>query len=84
MGTYLFYGQQSQSIEGQILDGENQNPVAFANIALYNQTDSSLVKGAVSDDQGRFVISDVNPSKYYLKVSYVGYKRKTIWCEWKN
>jgi len=78
MGSQLIYGQKGQSIEGQIIDKENQNPVAFANVALYNQNDSSLVKGAVSDDKGRFSIADINPSKYYLKVSYVGYKGKLI------
>jgi hypothetical protein len=43
--SYLF-SQEKLAIAGKVLDDKNQQPVAYANVSLYNLSDSSLVKGA--------------------------------------
>lgn len=78
MGANHLIAQDNLGIEGKILDDKNQQPVAFANVAVYNQLDSSLVKGAITNDKGEFDISGLRPNDYYLKVSYIGYQNKTV------
>lgn len=63
-------------IEGALKD-ENRSPVPFANVALYNQTDSTLVTGAVSNDAGHFNIN-AQKGNYYLKITFLSYEERTI------
>ncbi len=61
----------AQKITGKILDN-NKDAVAYANVALYNSQDSSLVKVELSDDNGNFKIADIPKTSYWLSISYVG------------
>lgn len=63
-------------ITGAIID-EHNNAVPYAHAALYATSDSSLVAGAVSDEAGKFRI-EVEPGKYYLKLSFLSYEDKVI------
>ncbi len=70
----------SQKIMGkvQLPDGK---PAEFAAVLLLNQKDSSLAKGAVTDDLGAYEIVNIPTGDYFLSVSYVGYPKyygKTI------
>ena len=58
--------------KGTIVDQQNQ-PVAYANIALLSTEDSTLIAGGVSNESGLFVIPcDQKP--VLARISYVGYK----------
>lgn len=63
-------------IKGVVVD-ENDQPVPFANAALYSRGDSSLVTGAVSNEAGQFTIP-TSPGKYFLKVSFLSYEEKLV------
>jgi outer membrane receptor protein involved in Fe transport len=69
-------GQTPVSITGQVFD-EQAQPVPFANAALYSQADSMLITGAVSDDNGNFIIA-ASHGAYYLKITFLSYEEKTI------
>ena len=45
----------AQNITGKVMDMKGE-PLAFANVVLLNKTDSAFVKGAVSGEDGSFVI----------------------------
>lgn len=64
---------QSQ-ISGNItnLDGE---PLPFANVLLLSVTDSTLVKGVVSESDGSFYFDEVTPNEYLLSITTVGFHR---------
>lgn len=62
---------QTSALRGQLLDSENE-PVAFANVALYQAADSSLAKVETSDDFGRFRFQALTPGAYYLVATHVG------------
>ena len=68
-----FIYAQNLSISGQLTD-KNSQPVIFANVILLRQVDSALVTGATSDVDGNFKIENVQPNKYIIKVSYLGYE----------
>ncbi len=60
-----------QDIRGVVLDKQSQSTLPGANAILLG---SDAVKGAVSDMDGRFKITDVKPGRYDIKISYMGYK----------
>ena len=63
----------SQSITGIITDKSN-TPIPYANILLLKPKDSSLIKGTITDDFGKFQFLDVKKETYNLNVSLLGYK----------
>lgn len=62
----------SQTINGKVIDEANA-PMSFANVGAYNQADSTLATGSVTDASGAFKIS-VKPGTYYLKVTFVSFE----------
>ena len=66
---------QSQTIKGTITDKQSQATLPGVTVLILG---SDPVKGAASDVDGQFNISNVNPGRYDLKVMYVGYKELVI------
>lgn len=76
---YTGYSQDNGSqlrITGTIKD-EQENIIPYASVALYNQSDSSLAGGAVSDDFGKFNIN-TDPGNYYLKITFLSFEEQII------
>lgn len=67
---------QTLSVGGEVIDDKSQ-PVPFANAALYSSNDSTLVTGAVSDENGVFTIS-AEQGKYLLKITFLSFEEKSI------
>ena len=57
---------------GTIIDERGQ-PVAYANVAILNSADSTLLSGGVSNESGYFAIPYEQPT-VLARISYVGYK----------
>ena len=62
-------------LTGTVIDEQGQ-PVAYANVALLNPADSTLLSGGVSNESGVFVIP-YEQAQVLARISYVGYK--TVW-----
>lgn len=69
----------AQNIIGKVMNTKGE-PLAFANVVLLNRTDSAFVKGAVSGEDGSFVI-DSSCNDGIIKVTSVGYKTVCKDCE---
>jgi hypothetical protein len=61
--------QPAATINGRIYNAKNNEPVEFATIVIQNTT-----TGTNSDVAGNFVIKQLEPGFYQLKVSAIGYK----------
>ena len=59
-------------LKGTIIDEQGQ-PVAYANIAVLNPADSTLLGGGVSNESGYFAVP-IEQDKVLARISYVGYK----------
>ncbi|MCB0854570.1 MAG: TonB-dependent receptor [Bacteroidetes bacterium] len=70
--SHTFVSGQTH-IQG-VIQGENQTPLTYANIALFEALDSSLVKGELSNESGHFLFEDINNGIYFIQVSMLGYK----------
>ncbi len=67
-----------QTIRGTIVDGTTQKPIDFVNVALLKTENAPPTTGVVTDEKGNFLLANVPPGKYVLKVSFVGYNTLTI------
>ncbi len=61
------------TLTGAILDDADK-PLAYASILLLHPLDSSLVKGAVADGEGKFIVREVEAGDYLLSAIMVGYQ----------
>lgn len=52
----------------------NNDPLPYANLVVFKVSDSSLVKGAMSDDLGLFFLEKIPVGKYYVSASILGFK----------
>ena len=66
-------------LTGTIIDEQGQ-PVAYANIAILNPADSTLLSGGVSNESGYFAIPYEKPT-VIARISYVGYKTVYRLCD---
>lgn len=65
---------QTGVIRGKVYNKINNEPVPFANIAVQGTT-----MGAVADDNGNYIISNLNPGLYNLETSFVGFKKLVMY-----
>ena len=63
---------------GNIIDEQDQ-PVAYANVALLSPQDSTLITGGVSNESGLFVIP-CEQQPVLARISFVGYKTIYMHC----
>jgi iron complex outermembrane receptor protein len=70
----LFQYPLFSQIKGRVLSKAN-TPAAYVNILLVKSADSSLVKGAVSDENGNFLIEGMAAGSYCLRISFLGYQK---------
>ncbi|MBQ9637220.1 MAG: outer membrane beta-barrel protein [Prevotella sp.] len=66
----------AQGISGRVIDEQSQ-PMPFVNIVLLNRADSAFIAGAVTKDDGTFII-ETDRNDGLLKVSSVGYATKYV------
>jgi hypothetical protein len=66
--------QSRSSLSGRTTDVSGK-PVPYVNLALKKASDSSVVKLAVSLENGRFSFVSVLPGKYFVEASFLGYRR---------
>ncbi|MCX6307205.1 MAG: TonB-dependent receptor [Bacteroidetes bacterium] len=70
--AHLSYAQNNrQKIRGVIVDKLSQTTLPGATVQIMNEVEK---RGAVTNEKGTYVIPDVLPGRYELKISYVGYK----------
>ncbi|MBQ8703525.1 MAG: TonB-dependent receptor [Bacteroidales bacterium] len=68
--TFKVVGSLRDSVSGEFL--------AFVNVAVLDSVDSSFVKGASTNFDGLFEITDVPQGAYLLRVSAIGYQNRMV------
>lgn len=66
---------QTQNIRGTITDKDSKMSIPGANVAV---VDLDPIKGAVTDINGRFKITDIPVGRHTIQVSFVGYATRTL------
>jgi len=70
-------GAMAAVVKGRVVD-EQRSPLDFVNVAIRLDEDRARGFGAVTDENGYFVIKDITVSgQFTMEVSFVGYKTVT-------
>lgn len=69
---------RSGIIKGIIVDVQSKEPMEYANIAVYNLVDSSLVTGGITNEKGEFEIRGISFGDYYLEAKFIGFDKSAI------
>jgi hypothetical protein len=72
--TTFFSFSQNYSVSGKVIDSKDNSPLIGVNVLITNTQDTTQWKGATTDLDGNFTISDLSKSTYLLNLSYVSYK----------
>lgn len=69
------------TISGLIKDKADKSALSYVNVVLKTEKDSAFVTGSVSNEEGRFTLTNIKPNNYYFEISFIGYvtKRQSIY-----
>lgn len=70
----LYSSETKWEIKGRLIEAETGISVPYATITLNNKSDSSMIAGIVSDENGKFILEKVIKGDYYMKLSFIGYE----------
>lgn len=65
-------------ISGVVVEEGTGTRMEFANIAVYSKSDSSLVTGGITNDNGFFEITGLRYGEYYVEAHFIGFRKKNI------
>ncbi len=79
--SYSFGQNKGVNISGLIKDKADKSALSYVNVVLKTEKDSAFVTGTVSNEEGRFTLSNIKPNNYYFEISFIGYvtKRQSIY-----
>lgn len=64
----------AQKISGKVCLESDRSPVPYATVGLVQLPDSSVITGVITLGDGNYVLENVKPGDYFVRVSFVGYK----------
>ena len=68
--TFKVVGELRDSVSGEFL--------AYVNVAVLDSADSSFIKGAATNLDGLFEISDIPAGSYLLRITAIGYRNRLV------
>ncbi|MFK7848152.1 MAG: carboxypeptidase regulatory-like domain-containing protein, partial [Rhodothermales bacterium] len=71
-------GSSQGEISGRVFDKDLNEPIPSATVAIWLASDSTLVTGTITQNDGSFSIKGLKPGSYSTHISYVGYITKII------
>ena len=71
--TTILFSQSTHTISGSISDTYNEG-IPFANVLLMKASDSTLVKGSLTNENGAYSINEIPTGTYYVQGTYLGYQ----------
>ena len=66
--------QTTFKVIGTLLDSVTKETLPYVNVATLEISDSSLVKGATTDMDGVFTVTEIPAGKYLMRISRIGYQ----------
>ncbi|WP_235298608.1 TonB-dependent receptor domain-containing protein [Portibacter marinus] len=68
-------------IAGQLIDTVSNEPVPYATIVLKKKGEDKEINGVLSEDDGKFRLSEIPADEYDMYISFLGYNEKVIQVE---
>ena len=79
LGSALVSQAQSPAVtlSGIVKGKADKAALPFVNIVLKTGSDSAFITGTVSNEKGRFTLSNIKSGNYILQISYTGFTQKS-------
>ena len=61
-------------VRGRIIDKQTEESMQFVNVRLSEPATGKMVRGAMSDVKGHFVMNNIPDGQYQMEISFMGYK----------
>ncbi|MBQ6210613.1 MAG: TonB-dependent receptor [Prevotella sp.] len=61
-------------VRGKVVDKNTEEPLSYVNVKVSQRGSETLLKGGVTDIEGKFVIEGLRNGDYTLTLTFVGYK----------
>lgn len=69
------HGQElERTLEGKVLNADTHDPLGFASVSVLESSDSSLLLGAYTDDNGRFSLSFSSDDTVLVRITFLGFQ----------
>jgi hypothetical protein len=68
------FAQNNGTIKGRVVDQTNGESIEYASVALYSTSDSTLLHGIVTDENGKFEFQNLPKDAVYLTAQFLGYQ----------
>src|SRR5687768_17304072 len=68
-----FAQQNTAVLAGRVLDVANGSPIAFASVVIEEAASGKQLSGALSGENGRFVVQGLPAGSHKVRISFVGY-----------
>lgn len=66
------------TIKGVIIDNTTGQAMEYANVAIYNKEDSTLITGSITGVNGEFEIKGMPLGEYYLEAQFIGFEKSKV------
>jgi ferric enterobactin receptor len=60
-------------IKGRIMDSVSRQPVGYATVTAFLNGSSNVAGGIITDDNGQFIIDNLQAGEYRVKIEFIGY-----------
>ncbi len=64
------------TVSGILKDKTSKAPLPYVSVVLKTEKDSVFITGAITNEEGRFTLSNIKEGSYNLMISYIGYNTK--------
>jgi len=71
--SWSFAQTSSVTISGIIKNQSDKSAIPYVNVIVKNDEDRVFVAGTITNDEGRFSITNIKPGNYLLEISYMGF-----------
>ena len=71
--SVLAQAQIEATVSGQLVDAQSQQPLPYATVTVTSASDGITVTGALTEEDGRFVISGLPEGQYLINSEFLGY-----------
>ncbi|MGS4345029.1 TonB-dependent receptor domain-containing protein [Myroides odoratus] len=71
--TTAAQNRNQSTVTGTVIEAATNTPLEYASIYAQNESNSSIVSGAMTDEKGRFSF-ELPDGNYYIKIDFLGFK----------
>ncbi len=76
--TFVFAQVNKVTISAMLKDGTTKAALPYVNVAIKHASDTSFVAGTITNEEGRFSLTEIKSGNYLLELSYIGYQTSKL------